>query len=129
MAEYSTSIDIQAPPAVVFAHLVTVDGLLAWMGQHAELDATPDGTFAVDIDGTPVRGRYLEVESPTRVVVSWGVAGSDDFPPGTSRVEFTLTPQGGGTRLDLVHRGIPDSQAAGYGTGWTHFLGRLRAAA
>src|SRR5262249_51597237 len=38
MAEYATSIDIDAPPDVVFSHLVTVEGMLAWMGQHARLE-------------------------------------------------------------------------------------------
>lgn len=43
MAEFSTSIDIVAPPEVVFAHLVTVEGMLAWIGQHAELQPVPRG--------------------------------------------------------------------------------------
>ncbi len=41
VADYSTSIDIAAPPDIVYAHLVTVDGWLAWMGQHAEIRAEP----------------------------------------------------------------------------------------
>jgi uncharacterized protein YndB with AHSA1/START domain len=129
MADYSTSIDIDAPPEVVFGHLVTPDGLLEWMGQHAELEPTPGGAFVVDISGTPIRGRYLEVDPPRRVVVSWGVAGSDDFPPGSSRVEFTLTPTGRGTRLDLAHTQLPEAKRLGYTTGWTRFLARLQSVA
>lgn len=129
MAEYSTSVDIDAPPEVVFAHLVTAEGMLAWMGQHADLHPIPGGDFAVDINGSPVRGSYLEVDPPHRVVVSWGVAGSEDFPPGSSRVEFTLTPVGNGTRLDLVHSGLPQPRADGHAKGWVHFLARLRVAA
>jgi uncharacterized protein YndB with AHSA1/START domain len=129
MPDYSTSIDIEAPPGVVFAHLVTADGMVAWMGQYAELEPVPGGAFTVDINGVPVRGRYLEVDEPRRVVVSWGVAGSTDHPPETSRVEFTLTPTGTGTRLDLVHSGLPESDAPGYATGWAHFLALLRKAA
>lgn len=126
---YTTSIDIDAPPATVFAHLTTVEGMLAWLGQHAELDARPGGTFAVDIDGSPIRGRFEKVEPPHRVVVSWGMAGSEDFPPGSSRVEFTLTEHDGGTRLDLVHSGLPEPRAARYRKGWDVFLARLRTAA
>src|SRR5947209_11763554 len=108
MAEYSASIDLEAPPEVVFDHLVTVDGMLAWMGQDSELEPTPGGAFTVDVNGVPVRGSYLEVDPPRRVVVSWGVAGSAEHPPGLSRVAFTLTPTAdGGTRLDLVHSGLP----------------------
>ncbi|MGI8827168.1 MAG: SRPBCC family protein [Chloroflexota bacterium] len=129
MTEYSASIDIEAPPGVVFAHLVTADGMVAWMGQHAELNPTPGGRFAVDIGGAQIRGSYLEVDPPHRVVVSWGWEGSDDFPPGSSRVDFTLTASRMGTRLDLVHSGLPDPRAQGHAAGWDRYLARLRVAA
>jgi uncharacterized protein YndB with AHSA1/START domain len=129
MAEFSTSIAIEAPPEVVFAHLVTAERMVAWMGQHAELQPNPGGGFAVDINGVLVRGEYLEVDPPHRVVVSWGMAGSEDLPPGSSRVEFTLTPTANGTALDLVHTGLPDSRANGHARGWTNYLGRLVLAA
>jgi uncharacterized protein YndB with AHSA1/START domain len=99
------------------------------MGQHAELRPAPGGEFAVDIAGTPIRGRYVEVDPPRRVVVTWGVAGSDEFPAGSSRVEFTLTRTEDGTRLDLVHTGLPESKASGYAAGWAYFLDRLRTVA
>lgn len=129
MADYSTSIDIEAPPEIVFAHLVTAEGMLAWMGQYADLNPTPGGGFVVDINGVPVRGEYLEVEPLRRVVVSWGMAGSAELPPGSSRVEFTLTATPGGTRLDLLHSGLPDVLADRHATGWAHFLSRLAVAA
>ncbi len=72
MPDFVTSIDIEAPPEIVFAHLVTPDGMLAWIGQRVELDPTPGGVFSVDIDGNPIRGEYLEVDPPRVVVVSWG---------------------------------------------------------
>lgn len=125
MAEFVTSIDIEAPPQVVFDHLVTPEGMIAWIGQHADLDAKPGGVFAVDIEGTPVRGRYLEVDPPHKVVVSWGVLGNDDLPAGSSRVEFRLTPIATGTRLDLAHTELPDAEQPKHAEGWSHFLGRL----
>lgn len=129
MAEYATSIEIDAPPADVFEFLTTDAGMTAWMGQHAQLDPRPGGSFAVDIAGHAVRGAYLHVEPPRRVVVSWGMAGSDELPPGASTVEFTLTPVTGGTRVDLRHSGLPQPQVAGHADGWTHFLPRLAVAA
>ena len=129
MASYETSIDIDAPVDIVFDHLVTPEGLLAWMGQHANLDASPGGAFEVDIDGSPVRGRFLEIDRPRRVVVSWGILGSDDLPPGASTVEFVLTANGPGTRLDLRHRNLPDERLAAHERGWQRFLGVLAARA
>lgn len=129
MAEYVTSIDIEAPPEVVFDHLVTPEGMVAWMGQHADLDATPGGVFAVDIDGIPVRGEYLEVDPPHIVVISWGVLGNDVLPAGSSRVEFRLTAIASGTRLDLSHTDLPVTEVEDHRAGWTHFLARLAATA
>lgn len=129
MAEYTTAIEIDATPDIVFDHLVTEAGMTAWMGQHATLHAHPGGGFAVDIAGYAIRGEYLEVDRPRRVVISWGVSGSPDLPPGASRVEFTLTPTADGTRVELTHSGLPDSGLAGHADGWTHFLARLRIAA
>ena len=125
MAEFRDSIDIEAPPETVFEYLITNDGMTAWMGQYADLDPTPGGKFAVDIAGHPVRGEYLHVEPPSRVVMSWGFAGSEDLPAGASTVEFRLTPTSGGTRVDLRHSGLPDAEVRGHADGWANFLPRL----
>lgn len=129
VAEYATSIEIDASPAAVFDYLTTDAGMTAWMGQHAQLDPRPGGDFAVDIAGYPIRGTYLHIERPTRVVVSWGVAGSADLPAGASTVEFRLTAIDSGTRVDLVHSDLPEPDLAGHADGWEHFLPRLRLAA
>lgn len=126
MADYETSIEIEAPPSTVFDYLVTHEGMTAWMGQHAELDPHTGGVFAVDIAGHAIRGEYLYVERPTRVVVSWGVAGSAELPAGTSAVEIRLTAIERGTRVDLTHSGLPETDVAGHADGWSHFLPRLR---
>jgi len=116
MAEYATSIEIEASPEEVFECLVTPDGMTAWMGQRADLDPCPGGAFDVDIAGSLIRGRYLEVDRPRRVVVSWGVADSAEFPPGASRVSFTLTPTAHGTR-HTAHESTYST--AGYPTSWS----------
>src|SRR3979411_2497860 len=129
MVDFSTSIVIDAPPEVVFAHLVDAERMVTWMGERADLEPLPGGRFAVDINGVPFRGEYLEVDPPHRVVVSWGIAGRDDFPPGVSRGEFTLTAPPDGTALSLVHIGLPDAAARTHAAGWANYLGRLQLAA
>lgn len=129
MAEHRSSIDIDAAPEVVFEYLVTDAGMTSWMGQWASLDAVPGGAFAVDVAGFPVRGRFLKVEPPRRVAVSWGFAGHEALPPGASTVTFELTRIGAGTRVEVVHSGLPDDQLPGHAAGWSHFLPRLTRAA
>lgn len=125
MAEFRDFVDIAASPETVFEYLTTNEGMTAWMGQYADLEPTPGGRFAVDIAGHPVRGEFLHVERPSRVVVSWGFAGSEDLPAGASTVEFRLTPTGTGTRVDLCHSDLPDAEVRGHVDGWKNFLPRL----
>jgi len=120
-----TSIHIAAPPERVFNHFVEPEAIVSWMGQYALLEPTPGGRFELDINGVPVRGAYLELEPPTRLVLSWGHAGSERLPPGSSTVEIRFTPEAGGTRLEVVHRDLPEPEAAQHSLGWDHFLARL----
>jgi uncharacterized protein YndB with AHSA1/START domain len=125
MAEHRTSIDIDAAPEVVFEFLVTDTGMTSWMGQWASLDPVPGGEFAVDIAGYPARGMFLEVDPPRRVTVSWGFAGHESLPPGSSTVSFDLTPISAGTRVEVVHTDLPEDDVPGHIEGWNHFLPRL----
>lgn len=129
MAEHRTSIDIDAAPEAVFDFLVTDTGMTSWMGQWASLDPVPGGEFAVDIAGYPARGTFLEVDPPRRVTVSWGFAGSETLPPGASTVSFELIPIRAGTRVEVVHTALPESDVPGHADGWSHFLPRLARAA
>ena len=125
MTEHRTSIDIDASPEFVFKFLVTDTGITSWMGQWASLDPVPGGEFAVDIAGYPARGMFLEVDPPRRVKVSWGFAGNESLPPGSSTVSFDLTPISSGTRIEVVHADLPADEVPGHRDGWKHFLPRL----
>lgn len=123
-------VHIDAPPETVFAFLVDARKMETWMGVEVSFEARPGGLFRVDVNGDDVaRGRVLEVVPPRRVVYSWGWEGSRTVPPGSSRVEIVLTPEDGGTRLRLVHSGLPAPAADRHGEGWTHYVGRLCVAA
>jgi uncharacterized protein YndB with AHSA1/START domain len=121
----TAAIHVRAEPERVFAYFTDPEAIVRWMGDYALLDARPGGEFAVDINGVPVRGRYLEVEPPHRLLISWGHAGSDRLPPGASTVEVLLRAAGEGTDVEIVHRDLPEPHAAGHARGWRHFLGRL----
>jgi len=72
---------------------------------------------------------FLEVDPPRRVTVSWGFAGSEVLPPGSSTVSFELTPISAGTRVEVVHAALPPAEVPGHAEGWSHFLPRLARAA
>jgi uncharacterized protein YndB with AHSA1/START domain/ADP-ribose pyrophosphatase YjhB (NUDIX family) len=125
----TASVHVEARPERVFAYFTEPEAMVRWMGDYAVLAAAPGGEFAVNIKGVAVRGRYLEVEPPHRVVISWGHAGSERLPPGASTVEVRLTADGGGTRVEITHRGLPEPEATRHKEGWGYFLGRLAVAA
>ena len=119
------SIHIDAPPESVYEHFTRPDLLIRWMGESAQLEARPGGSFAVDITGQKVRGEYLELDPPHRLVISWGYAGSDEVPPGSSTVEVRFIATGGGTLVELEHRDLPEARRPEHVVGWRHYLARL----
>jgi uncharacterized protein YndB with AHSA1/START domain len=122
---YSASIAIAAEPEEVFEYFTRPDAILRWMGDYAVLDPKPGGQFTLDINGVPVRGEYLEVDRPHRLVISWGHAGSERLPPGTSTLEVTFTRVPDGTVVNVAHHGLPAPEAEQHAIGWAHFLERL----
>ncbi len=76
-----------------------------------------------------MRGTYLEVQAPQRVVISWGYVGAEPHPPGASTVEIRLLADGRGTRVELEHRDLPPAERDDHERGWTHYLPRLATAA
>jgi uncharacterized protein YndB with AHSA1/START domain len=127
--DYSTSIRIGAKPEDVFPYLADASLMVRWMGDWAELDPTPGGRFVVDITGVPIRGRFVVLEPPHRLVFTWGAAGSEVLPPGSTTVEISLQADGDETVLELVHRDLPPEEAPKHDVGWAHFLPRLAVAA
>ena len=123
------TVHVDAPPERVYEYFVRPEAIVTWMGDYAVLEAEPGGQFTVDVKGAPVRGRFLDLDPPHRLLISWGYAGSDDLPPGASTVEIRLTAERGGTRVDLEHRDLPAAQLPDHVSGWTHYLARLVLAA
>jgi uncharacterized protein YndB with AHSA1/START domain len=126
---FVTSVRIDAPPGAVFPYLTDPALMVRWMGDWADLHAEPGGAFAVDLSGVPIRGRFVAVEPPHRLVFTWGAAGNDGLPPGSTTVEVTLRPDGDATVVDLVHRDLPADERPRHGVGWGHYLLRLSVAA
>ena len=119
---------IAAPPQTVFAFFTDADKMRRWMGVTHSLEPRPGGTWHVEVrPGNVARGEFEELVPYRRIVFSWGweTGGVSGIPPGSTRVEISLEPERNGTRLRLVHSGLPASALADHVKGWSHFLGRL----
>ncbi len=126
-------IRVAAPPAVVFAFFTDPALIARWMGASPSVDVRAGGAIRVEFpreSSTDVmRGVFLEIEPPRRVVFTWGFEGNSVLPPGASTVEVTLEPDAGGTRVRLVHRDLPEPDRTQHAGGWEYFLARLAEAA
>lgn len=124
---------IEARPETVFPFFTDPERMIQWKGRKAELDPRPGGIYRVDIDGRHVaRGEYVELDPPHRVVFTWGWESEGEghaVPPGSSRVEVSLEPEGEGTLVRLRHVGLPNDALEIHGQGWDLYLGRLVKAA
>lgn len=108
--------------------------LVRWIGISADLEPRPGGRFRFEITpGQYCEGQYLIVERPSRLVLTWGWTDPGfGLPPGTSRVDVTLTSSGDDgrrTRLRLVHTGLAGDLGLLHDDGWSRFLARLTTAA
>ena len=121
----TATVRIGASPADVFPYFIDPALLVQWIGEWADLHPEPGGRFALDIGKTPVRGEYVEIEPPRRVVFTWGVAGKDSLPPGSTTVEIVLTADGSDTVVELFHHDLPAGELDSHLKGWTAMLDRL----
>jgi uncharacterized protein YndB with AHSA1/START domain len=127
-------IRIAARPETVFEFFVDPEKMCEWKGRKAELDPRPGGVYRVEINEQAIAsGEYVEIDSPNRVVFTWGWEGQESgehaVPPGSSRVEVDLTPDGDGTLVRLRHLDLPEQSREIHGQGWDLYLGRLAKAA
>lgn len=118
---------IKARPETIFAFFTDPERYTQWMGVDAELDARPGGVYRVEVpQGFTALGRFEELDPPHRIVFSWGWDGHDTVPPGSTRVEVTLTPDGEETVVRLVHTGLPGAEELEqHDHGWNRYLDRL----
>jgi uncharacterized protein YndB with AHSA1/START domain len=127
-------IRIDASPETVFGFFTEPDKLTRWLCSEATVDPRPGGinhqTHLGDEDNPDgpyyMRGEFLEISPPSRVVFTWGFENSAT-PPGSSTVEVTLEPDGDGTLLRLVHRDLREAQRASHAAGWGKLLDGLAA--
>ena len=127
------TVDIEHPPAEVWAALTTADGLAAWFGNEATIDLRPGGSAQMKWkDGPTVDMRVERVDEPTVFGYTWPIYGLPKDDPRRTYVEFTLEPTEAGTRLTVVESGFAQLPDEAHGTaydgnakGWASELGEL----
>ena len=112
------SIEIEAPPSVVWRWLATPEGLRRWISPNLEIDLRVGGAYRLLNPGeeTWISGTVLELVPEGELILSWLEEGGDWVYP--ARLVFSLTPTPVGTRVTLAHDGF-----AGIGKpGWPDTL-------
>lgn len=118
------SIWIDAERSVVFDYFVDGDKMSQWCGVSARLDPRPGGVHQLDMGaGGVFVGRFLQVEKPTQIVYEIDMPPGVDGPPST--VTITLSDEARGTRVHILHSGLPDPFPSIATCGWDHHLARL----
>jgi activator of HSP90 ATPase len=90
----------------------------AFTGSPAEIEPKIGGKFFA-WEGY-ISGKTLELTQGKRIRQSWRTTEFPDDSP-DSILEILFEPDGDGTRLTLIHTGIPDNQSAEYKKGWKEF--------
>src|SRR5438270_13216772 len=99
---FEKEIFIRATPERVWRALTERAELEQWFMRAATLDLRPGGALVHDWGDSRKGGTFLVVDPPHRVVFTW-----DERPrcDGATTIAITLTAEGDGTRLHLLHSG------------------------
>jgi uncharacterized protein YndB with AHSA1/START domain len=134
------TVHIEAPVELVWRMVTEPDQIVRWFADEIDLQTTPEYegsmTFRPEAGGTVnVPIQVESVEAPHRFTYRWNhAAGTVADASNSMLVEFTLTPEDGGTRLRVVetgHDGLgwPQDQQDAYiddhNEGWSWHFGRL----
>ena len=129
-----------ATPERVFRAWTTPDELKRWWNpgadyacHKAEIDPRVGGTYFITMDcpngsQRSVKGKYLEVDPPRRLVFTWLHEGHDMSKE--TIVSVTMDPApGGGCLMTLKHEGFPDNNMAReHAQGWSRIVGSMEKA-
>ena len=136
--ELELSVVIAARPATIYRFFEDPERFSDWLAAKVSFEPRPGSAMRIHFpaDGSPdcpegavMAGEVLEVEDARRFAFTWGHQGGEheaELPPGSSRVEITLTPHDDGTLVTLRHSCLPSEEQRDLHTpGWRHYLSQL----
>ena len=113
---------IAAPLEDVWTALTDPALIKKWSGANAKYVAQPNVEYSL-WDGS-IAGTILEVEPHKRLHKTWK---PENWTRTDSVVTFLLSPARGGTRIDLVHENVEESDFEGTSEGWNvYYLGAIQ---
>ncbi|MEX2246043.1 MAG: SRPBCC domain-containing protein [Dehalococcoidia bacterium] len=118
---------IAASRETVLAFLTDAAKIAEWLAPDVQAEAEPGGVLRCNFNGFDIaRGEFLDVQPPSRVAFTWGweTLGGQS-PPGSTRVDIALEPDGEGTHVRLSHRGLAEGEVASHAEGWETLLAGL----
>src|ERR1700684_1303595 len=106
MPQVIRSIEIAAPPSVVWRWLATQEALRQWISPNLEIDLSVGGAYRMlGADGeTSISGVVLELTPERALVLSWMEEQGGWVPP--PRLVIPLEPAPAGTKVSLAHDGF-----------------------
>jgi len=122
MDKIEQTYEIAASPEEVWRALTDPELIREWSGAAAEFPLQAGAKYSL-WDGSIV-GEIIEIIPEQKLVQTWK---PQDWTRTDSVVTFALTPQGKGTRVDLVHVNVEESDYEGTNEGWDiYYLGEIK---
>jgi uncharacterized protein YndB with AHSA1/START domain len=129
--------EFSASPERVFHALTRAEDIAAWFGpgddieiRNLAVDLRPGGSYRLEMhypDGShyELTGTYVEIQPPTRLVMTWTWLNSD-YAGIETLVTFELTSSDKGTHLQLTHENLDGIEARdAHEGGWSGSFERL----
>jgi uncharacterized protein YndB with AHSA1/START domain len=109
------TVTLPAPPRTVFSALAESKQHSAFTGSKAKMPKRAGGRMSAY--GGYISGKVLGLWPGMGLLQTWRTT---EWPAGApdSRLEIRLAPAGKGTRLTMIHTGVPASRAPSLTSGW-----------
>jgi uncharacterized protein YndB with AHSA1/START domain len=122
--------DLPAAPEAVFAAWTQAERIVRWWGADEAYRTTawsgelrPGGVWRAEFDGASAEGRFLVVEPPARLVLTWNASWA---PEEETTLFMTFAPADRGARLTIRQVGLTDAAARGEAeAAWRQIVGWL----
>ena len=122
MSDIKQTYDIAASPEEVWRALTDPRIIEEWSGANAYFVLQPKARYA--LWNGDIGGEIVEIVPQQKLVQTWQPL---DWTRTDSVVTFTLTPRGKGTRVDLLHVNVEESDLDGTSEGWDiYYLGAIK---